>query len=84
MRTGAQSGTTLKQFATKLIAPQPEASAKMNAEFRQKGIDYSAAQLSKDIKENLDEGLNKLAQLYKMGALSYDTLSKMVGRILLT
>lgn len=56
----------------------------MNAEFRQKGIDYSAAQLSKDIKENLDEGLNKLAQLYKMGALSYDTLSKMVGRILLT
>lgn len=51
----------------------------MNAEFRQKGIDYSSAQLSKDIKDNLDEGLNKLAQLYKSGALSYDTLSKMVG-----
>ena len=74
-----KKGTTLKQFATKLIAPQPEALAKFNAELRQKGIDYSGAQLSRDIKEDLDKGLNKMAQLYKDGILSYDTLSKMVG-----
>lgn len=71
--------TTLKQFATKLIAPQPEAQKKFNEELRQKGINYSAAQLSKDVKENLDVGLSKLADLYKNGAMSYDTLSKMVG-----
>ena len=74
-------GTTLKQFATKLIAPQPEALAKFNAELRQKGVDYSGAQLSRDIKENLDKGLNKLAELYKSGVTSYDTLSKMVGKV---
>lgn len=71
--------TTLKQFATKLIAPQPEATAKFNAELRQKGINYSAAQLSTDVKENLDKGLSKLAELYDSGVTSYDTLSKMVG-----
>lgn len=78
-RTGAQAGTTLKQFATKLIAPQPEATAKFNAELRQKGINYSAAQLATDVKENLDKGLTKLAELYDSGVTSYDTLSKMVG-----
>lgn len=78
-RTGAQAGTTLKQFATKLIAPQPEATAKFNAELRQKGINYSAAQLATDVKENLDKGLTKLAELYDTGVTSYDTLSKMVG-----
>lgn len=78
-RTGSQSGTTLKQFATKLIAPQPEAAAKINQELRQKGVNYSAAQLSRDVKEDLDKGLNKLAQLYENGVISYDTLSKFVG-----
>lgn len=69
----------MKQFATKLIAPQPEALAKFNAELRQKGVDYSGAQLSIDVKENLDKGLSKLAELYKTGITSYETLSKMVG-----
>lgn len=78
-RTGSQAGTTLKQFATKLIAPQPEALAKFNAELRQKGVNYSGAQLSLDVKENLDYGLSQLASLYDKGITSYDTLSKMVG-----
>ena len=78
-RTGSQSGTTLKQFATKLIAPTPEALRQFNTELRQKGVNFSGTQLSTMVKEDLDKGLDKLAQLYQSGAVSYDVLSKLVG-----